>query len=290
MDITMIGHLSKDFMHYIDEIQEYIGGPVVYSSAAAVKAGKMVQVITKAAVEEDHALDGMRKLGIDVIRLDTPETTSIRNIYHTADCERRDVILLAQATPFDSTILEKITGNIIHMAGLFRGEIPEELIPLCAEQGDVAVDAQGLLRCNDNGTLTFKDWENKLTYLPHIKYLKTDAAEAEILTGFSDRIKAARKLVSWGAKEVMVTHNSEVLICVEDEIFTAPFTPENLSGRSGRGDTTFAAYLAWRIDHTPQESVSFAAALCSLKMEAPGPFSGTLEDVFERMAMGSRKK
>ena len=284
MDITMIGHISKDFMHYIDEVQQYTGGPVVYSSAAAVKAGKKVRVITKAAEKDDCALDGMRTLGVEVFRLETPKTTSIKNVYHTADCEKRDVTLLAQASPFDSGIESFFSTGIIQMAGLFRGEIPEELIPLCAKYGEVAVDAQGLLRCNNNGVLEFRDWENKRQYLPIITYLKTDAAEAEILTGLSDRIEAAEKLASWGAREVMVTHNTEVLVCTQGRIFSAPFTPKNLSGRSGRGDTTFAAYLAWRLDHSPQEAVSFAAALCSLKMEAPGPFVGTKEDVFRRMS------
>lgn len=283
MDITMIGHISKDIMHYLDGVQRFTGGPVIYSSAAAARAGKKVRVITRAAREDDQALDGMRALGVEVIRLDSPATTSIENVYHTADCERRDVTLLSQALPFDESVKEYLAGDIIHLAGLFRGEIPDSLITLCAEYGRVAIDAQGLLRCNDQGALAFHDWKDKLKYLPLVTYLKTDAAEAEILTGISDRIEAAARLSSWGAAEVMVTHNTEVLVCSEGQIYTAPFTPRNLSGRTGRGDTAFAAYLAWRMDHSPGEAVAFAAALCSLKMENPGPFSGSREDVFRRM-------
>jgi sugar/nucleoside kinase (ribokinase family) len=284
MDITMIGHISKDIMHYLDGVQKFTGGPVIYSSAAAARAGKKVRVITRAAREDDQALDGMRALGVEVIRQDSPATTSIENVYHTADCERRDVTLLSQALPFDNSLEELLTGEIIHLAGLFRGEIPDSLIPLCAEHGKVAIDAQGLLRCNDQGELAFRDWKDKHKYLPMVTYLKTDAAEAEILTGLSDRIEAAARLASWGAAEVMVTHNSEVLVCSRGQIYTAPFTPRNLSGRTGRGDTAFAAYLAWRMDHDPGEAAAFAAALCSLKMENPGPFSGSREDVFKRMA------
>ncbi|GAB1484887.1 PfkB family carbohydrate kinase [Treponema sp.] len=282
MDITMIGHISKDIMQYVDGVQKFTGGPVVYSSAAAVKAGKKVSVLTRASAEDDSALDAMRALGVEVKRLDSPATTSIKNIYHTADCERRDVILLSRALPFDASIASFLTGKIIHLAGLFRGEIPEDLIPLCAEHGRVAIDAQGLLRCNEDGELTFRDWDNKLKYLPMISYLKTDAAEAEILTGLSDRIEAAVKLASWGAREVMVTHNTEVLVYSGGRIYTAPFTPRTLVGRTGRGDTAFAAYLAWRMDHPPEEAVAFAAGLCSLKMEAPGPYSGTLMDAINR--------
>jgi sugar/nucleoside kinase (ribokinase family) len=38
-----------------------------------------------------------------------------------------------------------------------------------------------------------------------------------------------------------------------------------------------------RLTHGPAESLKFAAALVSIKMETPGPFAGTLEDVLARM-------
>jgi sugar/nucleoside kinase (ribokinase family) len=38
-----------------------------------------------------------------------------------------------------------------------------------------------------------------------------------------------------------------------------------------------------RLDHEPAEALKFAAALVSIKMETPGPFQGTLQDVLERM-------
>jgi sugar/nucleoside kinase (ribokinase family) len=86
----------------------------------------------------------------------------------------------------------------------------------------------------------------------------------------------------------MVTHNSEVIVLVEGRIYRAPFTSSNLSGRTGRGDTTFASYLARRQTSGPDESVRFAAALCSIKMESPGPFAGTIDQVLERMEMDGR--
>ncbi|MFL7792422.1 MAG: carbohydrate kinase, partial [Anaerolineae bacterium] len=54
-------------------------------------------------------------------------------------------------------------------------------------------------------------------------------------------------------------------------------------GRTGRGDTTFAAYLSWRQKHDVEKSLRFAAALVSLKMESPGPFQGTLDEVMKRI-------
>ena len=63
--------------------------------------------------------------------------------------------------------------------------------------------------------------------------------------------------------------------------YHAPLKARNLSGRTGRGDTTFAGYLTERLDHEIPETLEFAAALVSLKMETPGPFRGTREDVLD---------
>ena len=279
----MIGHISRDIMIYKKDEVRLTGGPVIYSSVAAARSGKKVQVITMASKDAGKELDSMRDNGVDVIRLDSKATTSIENIYFTADKEKRKVTLLSQADPFTIETLPKTDSIIYHLAGLFQGEIPDNFIPYLAEKGKVAIDAQGVLRCSEEGKLLFRDWESKKKLLPKISYLKTDAAEAEILTGETDREKAAYILASWGAEEIMVTHNTEVIVLVNGNIYRAPFTPENLSGRTGRGDTTFAAYLAWRLDHNPKESVRYAATLCSIKMEKPGPFTGTIEDVKSRM-------
>lgn len=282
-DITMVGHISKDIMIYKEDENRFTGGPVIYSSIAAVRSGKAVRVVTKAAEEDDAALDVMRDQGVEVTRMDSKATTSIENIYFTADKERRQVTLLSQAGYFDVKDFPDCDSRIFHLAGLFRGEIPDDFIPFFAEKGQVAVDAQGLLRCNDEGELNFRNWDAAEKLMPYITYLKTDAAEAEILTGLSDREAAARQLAAQGAKEVMVTHNNEVLVLVDGEFYRAPYNPSNLSGRTGRGDTTFAAYMAKRLDAGPEESVYYAAALCSMKMEAPGPFSHSSEDVYKRM-------
>jgi len=282
-DITMIGHISRDIMIYLGDEIRLTGGPVIYSSAAAARSGKKTLVITRASTDADGELDGMRSDGVDVIRQNSKATTSIENIYYSADKEKRKVTLLSRADPFSTEDLPELDSAIFHMAGLFRGELPDNLIPFLSSKGKVAIDAQGLLRCSEEGKLLFRDWEDKKKYLPMITFLKTDAAEAEILTGETDRVKAALALASWGADEVMVTHNTEVLVLVKGQVYRAPFTPSNLSGRTGRGDTTFAAYLARRLDYDPLESVRYAAALCSIKMETPGAFKGRMNDVLLRM-------
>lgn len=284
-DITMIGHVSKDIMIDYKGIETRLtGGAVVQSSMAAIGSGVTVQVITKISEQDKSLIEPLKKSGVIWKTSFSNHTTSIKNVYFTEDKERRDVTLISQADPFSSEDIPDEKPGVYHLAGLFGGEIPDTLIPFLAEKSDVALDAQGVLRCIDGeGELLFRDWAGKKELLPLIRFFKTDAAEAEILTGEENREKAAEILHSWGADEVMLTHNTEVLICSGGKIFRAPFTNSNFSGRTGRGDSTFAAYLSRRKTHNVEESLRFAAALCSIKMESPGPFTGTVEDVLNRM-------
>ena len=285
-NIMMIGHVSKDIMIYKggDEKEErFTGGPVIYSSASAARLGADVLVVTKASKEDWKDIQYIKDDKTDVKIIDSKETTSIENIYLTEDRERRKVTLLSRADSFTPEDIPENETDIYHLAGLFRGEIPDEMITFLAEKGKVAIDAQGLLRCSEEGKLLFRDWDRKKELLSKISFLKTDAAEVEILTGTDDREKGARMLADWGAEEIMVTHNTEVIILKDGQFYRAPFNPSNLSGRTGRGDTCFASYLAKRLSNGPEESVKFAAALTSIKMENPGRFAGTEADVIERI-------
>ncbi len=82
-----------------------------------------------------------------------------------------------------------------------------------------------------------------------------------------------------GAKEIMISHNTEILIYDGKEIFTCPIKARNLSGRTGRGDTCFSGYITERLRESIPDALQYATALVSLKMETPGPFRGTREDV-----------
>jgi sugar/nucleoside kinase (ribokinase family) len=237
--------------------------------------------LTKLSFRDKNCLEEFTIPEEDIFALNSKNTTSIRNIYHSADRERRTCIALSVA---DSFTIEDMPNNvdsqIYHFAGLISGEFDSETIKFMYNKGKVALDVQGFLRTvGENEEMLFKDWEKKKEYLPYINYLKTDAAEAEIMTGAKDRKKAAEMLFGWGAKEIMITHNKEVLIYNGKKHYTCPLKPRNLSGRTGRGDTCFSAYITERLDKDIESALFFASALVSLKMEKPGPFKGTRDEV-----------
>ncbi|MCQ2476366.1 MAG: PfkB family carbohydrate kinase [Clostridia bacterium] len=277
----IIGHATLDEnTDHLGNTVQIVGGAVIYSSASAYALGHRVLAVTKVAEKDRYRLEHFVIPQEDVIALPSEKSTDMVNIYHTADKERRTCFNRSKGDPFKSSEIPDADCDIIHLAGLVYGDFDTELIKTMAKRAPIAVDVQAMLRhVNPDGTMHFEDWADKLECLPHVTYLKTDAAEAEILTGCSDRKEAAKHLYSWGAREIMITHNTEVLIYDGKDFYTCPIKSRNLSGRTGRGDTTFAAYINERLEHSIEDSLLMATATVSLKMETPGPFKGTREDV-----------
>lgn len=279
----IIGQPSLDInTDYDSKTIRETGGAVFYSGYATAALGHAVAVLPKSNPDVlDTAEVFSKSPNITVFRIDSPQCTSIENIYHTPDKERRTCRAVSRIKPYSVADIPDIDAAIYHLAGLMYGDIGNEIISYTAKKGDCAVDVQCLLRhaSPETGEMTFHDWVEKKEYLPMIRYLKTDAVEAEILTGLTDRRAAAKQLYAWGAREIMITHNTEVLIYDGTQFYAQPLKARNLSGRSGRGDTTFASYINERLTGSIPEALLTAAALVSMKMEAPGPFLGTREDV-----------
>ncbi|MCR4875016.1 MAG: ribokinase [Clostridia bacterium] len=283
-DTLTIGHISLDYnIDYQDNQIIEVGGAVIYSSAAAYAGGYKVAVVTKVAPQDKDRLSAFVIDKDDIYYIPSSESTSIRNKYHTADKERRTCTCIGQGDSFKIEDIKDFDTNIYHFAGLIYGDFDGEIIKWASKRGKVAVDVQALLRHanRETGEMYFEDWSEKKEILPYIDYLKTDAAEAEILTGLTDRKEAAKLLHSWGAKEVVITHNTEVLAYDGNKFATCPIRARNLSGRSGRGDTTFAAYITERQNESMEKALLWATATVSTKMEAPGPYKGKREDIVD---------
>ena len=197
--------------------------------------------------------------------------------------ERRTCTCTQPGTPFTAEDIPDVDAKICHLAGLIYGDFNAEMIIKAARRYDVAVDVQTCLRHADasDGHMYFEDWDEKLELLPYIRYLKTDAAEAEIMTGLTDRAEAAKQLYKWGAKEILITHNTEVLAYDGAEVYTCPIRARNLSGRTGRGDTTFAAYINERLGKSIPEALLIATATVSKKMEAPGVLKCSRQEILD---------
>ena len=291
-DLMILGPATRDVnIDYTGEESRIVGGAVTFCTPAAAATGAKVFAAVKANPEDAEVPRAFHVPAEDLAILPSRCTTEMRNRYFTADRERREASCAAQSDPITPDELPDVDCRMTHLAGLLYGDFPGELIEALKRRGQVTCDIQGCLRHNDGGKLVFHDWPEKRKYLPMFDILKADAAEAEILTGLSDRQEAAKLLIQWGVPEILISHNSEMLACDGRRMCRYPVTSRNLSGRTGRGDTVFGSYIAMRtLGADIDEALRYATACVSLKMETPGPFAGTRADVEAYMEeMGLRQ-
>lgn len=283
-DVLFIGHFAKDKIIVGDRVEISSGGSVYYGAVALARLGYRVAIVTRLHPDDFPRLEEVRAAGVDVFATPAPETSGIENTYLTPDMDRRVCRPLGFAGPFQPGDIPDVEARVWLVGPIIAGEVSLELLEQLAGRGTLALDVQGFVRVPRGDDLVSIDWPEKARGLAQVDVLKVDQAEAEVLTGQEDPRQALLELARYGPQEVLLTRAEGVLVYARGEFHTAPFRPRSLAGRTGRGDTCFAAYLARRLTAPPEEAVRFAAAVTSLKMEQPGPFRGTLLDVERYMA------
>lgn len=279
-DIAFIGHYTQDTIVYPHLTRTVDGGAFYYGANVAVRMGLCAAVVTRLAREDWHVVTELERLGVTVFARATPASTLLRLVYPTANLDERTIELTSSAGPFTLAEVAGLQARAFVIGASVRGEVPPEVVEALAATGAiVALDVQGFIRVVRDGTLTFDDWPGKESALKHVMVLKTDAVEAQRLTGESDRHVAAKRLAEFGPREVLLTHGGGVLVYHDGVFDEAPFVPQEVRGRSGRGDTCTSAYLSRRLTAPPAEAVAWAAAVTSLKLEVEGPFRRELADV-----------
>ena len=178
-----------------------------------------------------------------------------------------------------------------HFAGLsahtflvtasIRGEVSPATVKAMKERSErLALDVQGFVRIvSPEGRLRYEAWPERDLVLGMTDILKTDAVEAEFLTGTADIREAARILAALGPREIVLTHKDGLLVLADGQYHEAGFHPVELRGRSGRGDTCVGSYASRRLEADPAEATRWAAAVTSLKLEAEGPIRRSRADV-----------
>ena len=286
-DITFIGHMCYDEIHpFGEEPATAPGSAVLCGAMAAARVGANVSIITRMNTEDDHILNPMRELGVDCILVPVENTTRMRVIHPCEDVDVREMDQTANAGFMQVDDMPDIKSRFVHLAGITDREFNLELIRGLKERGySVSTDMQSFVRQVDLETrkISFDDVADKAEITGLLDRIKLDVVEAKILTGYDDLEEAAKQFEKWGCPEVVITRSDGVLARVDGKTYFEPFSNKSVIGRTGRGDTTFAGYMAWRLEHDPAESLKFASALVSIKMESKGPFAGTLDDVLNRM-------
>jgi sugar/nucleoside kinase (ribokinase family) len=287
-DIIFIGHVAAgEIEPFQGEPWSGCGGAPFFGAMAAAPLGKKLLVITRMAEADLACLEPLRSAGIDVYVKPSDETSKMRVIYPSRDVDVRQLFLVKSAGLFRIEDIPFLEPSLIHLGGLSDQEFTLEFVEGLKERGfRLSADMQSFVWQVDqmSRAIHFHDVPQKKEIFNMVDFVKLDAAEAKTLTGTDDLSVAAAILEGWGSHETLITRADGVHARHEGKEYFARFSNRTNKGRTGRGDTFIGAYLARRLECSIKESLEFAASLTSIKIEAEGPFTGTLQEVLERSA------
>jgi len=284
-DITLIGNYTKDTIVTTTETKYVDGGGFNYGAHAAIALGAKTAAITRLKNNDQHVVDNLTNIGVDVYPSFTDESTHIELIYSGDDFDDRTLIMPKSAGSFTSEQFLNIESKIFLVNASTRDEFKlDTLLDLKKKGALIGIDLQGFIRTRDsNNVLNNSTWQEKKEALAITHYLKADGVEAEFLTGESDLVAAAKILKSYGPKEIIITHKDGVLVYDGNQVYQEPFMLDKIIGRSGRGDTCGASYVYMRLTLGPGQSIKWAAAATSLKMESDTPLKKSKQEIEDRV-------
>jgi len=286
-DLVFVGNVAFDEIHpFRGEAHTLFGSAVYVAAMAAAWSDKRIALVTRMAERDTQLLEPLRKVGIAVHVSPSAETTYHRGSFPSENVDERQINLVRSAGPFTMADLPAMEPTFINLASVTNQDFTLDFIRALRSRGfTLAVDMQSFVRHVDKqtGRVSFADVASKQEIARIARAVKLDVIEAGHVTGTTDLEQAAVQFERWGTSETMATRADGVLVRHAGQSYFERFTNKNSEGRTGRGDTVFASYLVRRMDHSVSDSLRFAAALTSIKMETPGPFTGTLDDVLDRM-------
>ena len=280
-DIVIFGNYTKDTIVSSAGTRYVDGGGFNYGAHAAAVLGLKVAAVTRLAEEDSHVVENLRRIGVDVYPFFTPSSTHMRLEYPTSNVDERVLTCTVTAGFYTPDQFAGLEARAFLINASTRGEVPLGVVSALREKGGLLVaDAQGFVRIIDpDNRLVNAPWPERDQVLAQLDVLKADSVEAESLTGEADIRRAARMLAELGPSEVVLTHRDGILVYAAGQYHEAAFFPKELVGRSGRGDTCIASYMAKRLTSPPEEAIIWSAAVTSLKMESEGPILREISEV-----------
>ncbi len=269
-DVGVIGHITKDIIKIGDIKKEITGGSAYYVSIALKTLGLNPFVVTKLSEKDEYLLNELKKYEIPFILRKSENTTIFENIYEK---DVRIQRIISVASPFKIEDLPNIKVKMFYLGSLTKEDFSLEIFRHLSKYR-IALEVQGFLRKIEKNQVKMKDWEEK-EVLSYVEILHADEMEAKILSGEKDIEMAAKKLASFGPKEIIITLGKKgSLIFAKGRSFFIPPPKTEVIDPTGCGDTYMAGYLYKRLMFSEDfyEIGKFCTKIASLKLKKFGPF------------------
>ena len=272
-DFLAIGHVTKDV---VDKSFK-LGGSVTYSALTASRLGLKVAVVTSAGPDLNlaSALEGIK-----VCCLESPVTTTFRNIYEKGQ-RRQFLPAVGRRLSADDVPRAWLTAPLVHLAPV-ADELDADLAAVFP-QALVGVTPQGWMRrWDEQGLVHAKEWQEAERVLAHTSVLilsEEDIAPypSSIITGYAAKVPVL--VITEGDKGARVH--------TEGAWHHLPAFPTQEVEPTGAGDVFAAAYLVhYAKERDAIAAVRFANCVASFAVEREGTDGiPTLEQVKERLGL-----
>ena len=286
-DICCIGHITRDrIITQVPPVTTHCAGGSAYYMAWAIQAlphDVNFHLITSVSREVMPEVEKLRQAGVRVTAFESDTNVFFKNKYG-ANMDNRTQRVLAKSAPFTLNELNDEQARVFHLGTLLADDFAPEIVEYLATKGDVSIDVQGYLREVVGEEVRACEWTDKLRLLKHTAILKVNEWECQTLTNMTDPYEAAQQINDWGVREVIITlGGGGSVIYAEGKFYETPaYPPTKLVDATGCGDTYSAGYLYARAKGMSYfESGQFAAAMCTLKLEHTGPFTHSIDDVWQ---------
>ena len=281
-NLCCIGYITQDKV-VTPKSTIYMPGGTSFYFAHAIKHlnADDFLLVTALADPDMEIVENIRKEGINVKVLPSTHSVCFENVYGENQNERTQRVT-AKADPFTVEGLQDINARIIHLGSLLADDFSLDVIKYLSQKALLSVDVQGFLRKVENEKVLPVDWPEKRKALKYIHILKANEAEMEVLTGCTEPHEAALMIADWGVKEVLLTLGDKgSLIYSKGQFHEIPAYPAlQIVDATGCGDTYMVGYLYMRNKGASyREAGCYAAAMCTIKLQSHGPFSGTEESI-----------
>jgi len=279
-EVTCVGNFTKDTVVVGGTERVVYGGGFNYGCHAARGLGKRTAAVTRLSIEDKRVVEELEAIGVRVFPSYCDSSTSLRLEYPGDNPDERILTVTSVASTIGPKEIESVRSRAFVVGPSFRGEIELTTLRLLAARAEIlSIDVQGFVRTIADGRIVYSAWGEAEEVFRLATIVKVDSAEAEFLTGSSDSRRACAILHDRGAREIILTHRDGIMVYDGRSFYEAPFVARSQAGRTGRGDTCVSSYVSRRLDDEPQEAILWAAALTSLKLEHPGPFTGSFREV-----------
>jgi sugar/nucleoside kinase (ribokinase family) len=290
-DIVTVGHFAIDTISSREtaHARTTLGGSATYASVAAARLGARISVISK--VGKDFPAEyrnWLQRNNIDLSGLRQAETgvTTRFSLKYQATWERKLQLKARAPSITASDIPDSLQVRAIHVAPI-ANELPiDAIIKLRKSAPILSIDPQGFVRdFSRRGIARLKSWTDpSLMKLSDV--YKSSSDEIRMVTGTTNIRQAARKILDYGAKVVVVTQGmrGSTLLFDEDFFKLSSYSPRKLVDPTGAGDAYIGAFLAEYIrSKDPLWCACVGSASASFVVEDIGPSGfGGREETYAR--------